>query len=278
MPLLRTWLAFLGLGVAILLVAAACSSSGKALAEAGLPDTPPAKELPPLTDKPPPCPEGVRRDPDSDCQPPCPEPGDDCQGPGPGAPLRSREVSVQTVTFTYAVASPGAVEPFVTGQATDIMPSGFDFNDAGGPLTFNHQGGIASDGVNLAIADRNNNRVLVWNHFLDDNEPPNIVLGQDNFRSNAPGDARDGMNWSVSVAMSGGRHGESPNLDLEPDPGRERNPRRHRPDRRPRRPDAGRGLQNELRLAVGRVDRRRAAGHHQHPGRLVADLEHFSRG
>ena len=117
MPLLRTWLALPGLAVAILLVAAACSSGGKALAEAGPPGTPSAQELPPLTDKSPPCPEDVPRDPTSDCPPPCPEPGTDCPGPRFRTPLRSREVSVQAVNSTYKVASPRISEPFVTGQA-----------------------------------------------------------------------------------------------------------------------------------------------------------------
>jgi hypothetical protein len=109
------------------------------------------------------------------------------------------------VNSTYKVASPGISEPFVTGQTADMMLSGFGFNDAGGPLVFNHQGGIASDGDYLALTDRNNNRVLVWNHLPDENEPPDIVLGQSDFQSNAPGDGRDGMNWPVSVVMSGGR-------------------------------------------------------------------------
>lgn len=45
---------------------------------------------------------------------------------------------------------------------------------------------VASDGVRLAVADTDNNRVLLWNSIpSNNNTPANIVLGQENFTSSA---------------------------------------------------------------------------------------------
>ncbi len=44
---------------------------------------------------------------------------------------------------------------------------------------------VASDGIRLAVADTNNNRVLIWTTIpTANNQPPNLVVGQPNF---APG-------------------------------------------------------------------------------------------
>jgi len=49
---------------------------------------------------------------------------------------------------------------------------------------------VASDGTHLAVADTLNNRVLIWNNLPTTmNQPPDVVVGQPNFTSNAfPGD------------------------------------------------------------------------------------------
>ncbi|MFN8423537.1 MAG: hypothetical protein U0470_09200 [Anaerolineae bacterium] len=80
------------------------------------------------------------------------------------------------------------------------MLSGIGFDDTGGPLLFNHPGGMASDGTRLLLADRNNNRVLVWNAPPAGNTPPDLVIGQGDFTTNAPGVGRDGLNWPCAVA------------------------------------------------------------------------------
>ncbi len=85
------------------------------------------------------------------------------------------------------------------------MLSGVDFNNAGGPLLFNHQGGIASDGEHFILADRNNNRVLIWNSLPDGNTEPDIVLGQKDFTSNNPGEDPGQLNWPIGVATGGKR-------------------------------------------------------------------------
>lgn len=76
---------------------------------------------------------------------------------------------------------------FRTGQPADILLSGVDFNDTGGGLLFNHPGGIAGDGTRVLLADRNNNRVLIWLAPPQAGTPPDLVLGQPDFTQNNPG-------------------------------------------------------------------------------------------
>lgn len=92
---------------------------------------------------------------------------------------------------------------FQTGQAADMMLSGIDFNNAGEPLLFNHPGGIATDGERLILADRNNNRVLIWNKLPSGNNQPDLVLGQKDFKTNNPGAGLENFNWPVAVATDG---------------------------------------------------------------------------
>lgn len=106
---------------------------------------------------------------------------------------------------SYKVASGTTSGIFKTGQEADILLSGIDFNNTGGPLLFNHPGNIASDGKRLILADRNNNRVLIWNELPTQNKEPDLVLGQKDFIQNNPGTGLDQMNWPVGVATDGKR-------------------------------------------------------------------------
>ncbi|MCF6324939.1 MAG: hypothetical protein L3J89_11575 [Gammaproteobacteria bacterium] len=56
--------------------------------------------------------------------------------------------------------------------------------------------GVYSNGVQLFIADSDNNRLLVWNSFPTSNfSPADVVLGQGSFKNNAPND--DGQSGSA---------------------------------------------------------------------------------
>lgn len=95
---------------------------------------------------------------------------------------------------------------FNTNQHAELMISGVDFNHSGGALKFNHPNGLASDGKNLLLCDRFNNRVLIWHQAPTSwNTVPDLVLGQDNFIQNNPGNGKHQMNWpgNVSVSKSG---------------------------------------------------------------------------
>src|SRR3972149_2174659 len=115
--------------------------------------------------------------------------------------------SDEKVEFTNSEYKTVSSKPsgwFTTGQEADIMLSGFGFNNAGGPLLFNHPGNIATDGEHLILADRNNNRVLIWNKLpTSSNVNPDVVLGQKDFISNNPGKELDQMNWPTGVATDG---------------------------------------------------------------------------
>ena len=121
--------------------------------------------------------------------------------PGTGAPIR-----VEKVSSAYPTA-PGSTRSgmFRTGQPADLMLSGFDFDSSGGPLSFNHPSGIASDQRRLFLADTFNNRVLIWNELPTGNTPPDIVLGQADFQTNHPGSGRHELNWPMAVATDGVR-------------------------------------------------------------------------
>ncbi len=114
------------------------------------------------------------------------------------------ELSITTVDSTYkTVTSKPATGWFSTGQDADIMLAGVDFNNAGGPLLFNHPGNLGSDGTRLLLADRNNNRILIWSKLPVDNATaPDLVIGQPDFTSNDPGTGLNQLNWPVSVAAA----------------------------------------------------------------------------
>lgn len=95
---------------------------------------------------------------------------------------------------------------FTTDQNADLMISGVGFNHTGGALSFNHPNGLASDGSNLLMCDRFNNRVLIWLKAPTSwDTPPDLVLGQQNFTDNNPGITKSSLNWpgNVSVSPSG---------------------------------------------------------------------------
>lgn len=66
--------------------------------------------------------------------------------------------------------------------------------------------GIASDGQVLAVADTNNNRVLLWLTIPTSNSvPANVILGQPDADTSTPGTARDKMRGPQGVWVDGGK-------------------------------------------------------------------------
>ncbi len=98
------------------------------------------------------------------------------------------------VTAGTSVASGQSAAGFLS------MPGGA--NESGGALFFNHPAGMATDGTRLAVADRNNNRVLIWTSAPTGNTAPNLVLGQPNFSTNNSGSALNEMNWPSDLSIS----------------------------------------------------------------------------
>lgn len=128
------------------------------------------------------------------------------QQPSSPPPSGGETISVKAIGAKYKIVSSKPTNGwFQTGQGADIALSAIDFNNTGGPLLFNHPGTVASDGTHLLLADRNNNRVLIWNKLPTGNTPPDLVLGQKNFTTNNSGNGLDEMNWPVSVSVGGGK-------------------------------------------------------------------------
>lgn len=95
-----------------------------------------------------------------------------------------------------------AVAGFRTGQSADLVLGAKGFNNSGGAGLLNHPTGLATDGKALAVADRWNNRVLLWRVAPTGNTPPDLVLGQPDFEQNNSGSRMDQMNWPGNVAMT----------------------------------------------------------------------------
>jgi hypothetical protein len=95
---------------------------------------------------------------------------------------------------------------FKAGQAARLQLSGFGFNDSGGAGIFNHPVSVASEGTHLAVSDRFNNRVLIWNTIPAANVNPNLVLGQSSFDTQMEGQGLSGMNFPGQVSI--GKTGE----------------------------------------------------------------------
>ena len=87
--------------------------------------------------------------------------------------------------------------PVCTGQATLVLGQP-DFNKTEWNLSQNGlrtPSAVASDGRVLAVADTDNNRVLIWLSLpTTNNQPADVVVGQPDFKSNLPnngtGDSR----------------------------------------------------------------------------------------
>ncbi len=66
--------------------------------------------------------------------------------------------------------------------------------------------GVATDGVRIAVADTDNNRVLIWHAIPTENgAPPDVVIGQDDAINNAPGTSATNMRGPQGVWFDGGK-------------------------------------------------------------------------
>lgn len=104
----------------------------------------------------------------------------------------------------------GVLPDLVLGQATfdTCEPNDDDQNGSmdGGPTarTLDNPTGVWTDGVKLAVADRANNRVLIWSEFPTESfTPADIVLGQPDMTSRWAGVGPDRMQNPVGVTSNG---------------------------------------------------------------------------
>ncbi|HEX4951182.1 MAG TPA: hypothetical protein VFZ34_31285, partial [Blastocatellia bacterium] len=124
-------------------------------------------------------------------------------GFAPGSAGQANNIRVTALNSQYKTIAGQYAGWFTTGQPANSVLNRAGFTDSGGALSLSYPGGIASDGKRLLLADRGNNRVLLWNSLPTGNTPPDIVIGQKDFLSYDSGKGRDQMNWPVSVRTDG---------------------------------------------------------------------------
>ena len=96
-----------------------------------------------------------------------------------------------------------------TGELTSLPAasasfalSGYGLGSTQSGATLNHPASGASDGTHLAIADRFNNRVLIYSSLPTTTQAPDIVVGQPNFTDTTPGDGLADLNWPGAIELT----------------------------------------------------------------------------
>jgi hypothetical protein len=108
------------------------------------------------------------------------------------------EVCPQSSSY---VASSGTMANLPSRDAQFGL-SGYGLGQTESAITLNHPASGASDGTRLAVADRFNNRVLVFSTLPSGPSEPDLVLGQPDFIDTTPGDGLADMNWPGAVEMT----------------------------------------------------------------------------
>ena len=97
--------------------------------------------------------------------------------------------------------------PTASGQAADVVLGQADFTGTGSDTTataLNWPVSVSSSGTQIAVADADNNRVLVWNAFPTANgAAADAVLGQPDFTSSGTGTSATAMSKPGSVLLTG---------------------------------------------------------------------------
>lgn len=93
---------------------------------------------------------------------------------------------------------------FTTLPATsaEFALSGYGVGATQSGVTLNHPASGASDGTHLAIADRFNNRVLVYSSLPTETQVPDVVVGQPDFTDTTPGSGLADVNWPGAIELT----------------------------------------------------------------------------
>jgi hypothetical protein len=107
----------------------------------------------------------------------------------------------RVLTWDSLPTTDGAAATLVLGQ------SAFTTNGSGAAANqFNSPFGADTDGTRLAVADRDNHRVVIWNTFPTTNgQSANLVVGQTGFGTSGSGTSSTGMAGPQAVAIAGGK-------------------------------------------------------------------------
>lgn len=134
------------------------------------------------------------------------------------APMKKLRFSIILILLIFSslyISLPNAFS-YTTGQSLAIVLGQIDFtsgsSNQGGSAAANTLStpySIATDGTRLAVADYNNNRVLLFNSIpTATNSSPDVVLGQSTFTGtsiNAGGRSASSLNKPSGVAFAGNK-------------------------------------------------------------------------
>jgi len=112
------------------------------------------------------------------------------------------DLNVFEYTPSYIMATTNGKSEFGLNESADILLSGYDFNNSGGATKLNHPVSISANDGKLALTDRFNNRVLIWNSIPASNTPPDLVLGQENFITHNSGSGLSNMDFPGQVVIT----------------------------------------------------------------------------
>ena len=101
----------------------------------------------------------------------------------------------------------GSLCPACVGSPTTVLGQpDFEKTTAGLEKGFNAATAVASDGVRIAVADTDNNRVLIWRTIPSVNgAPPDVVVGQPDFKTNLPRTNQTGLRGPQGVWFHDGK-------------------------------------------------------------------------
>ena len=103
---------------------------------------------------------------------------------------------------TYTAATSNGNTTFGLNETADLILSGFGFNNSGGNLRLNHPVSVSSNGEKLAVTDRFNNRVLIWNTIPNMKTPADLVLGQQNFVTQEAGSGLNQFDFPAQLVIT----------------------------------------------------------------------------
>lgn len=97
--------------------------------------------------------------------------------------------------------------PTTNGEPADLVLGQTGFGIAIHPTTASasnmQPSDVHFDGTRFYVADRNQNRVMVWNSFpTANNQPADFVIGQPNFTSRAPGRSASAFDSPVAITTT----------------------------------------------------------------------------
>ena len=153
----------------------------------------------PVTAQPPP--------PENNNTPPPENSGSDSKNSQPSGPEGNQgnswyDLNVYEYTPSYTVATSNGNTGFGLNESGDILLSGYGFNNSGGATKLNHPVSISANAGKLAVTDRFNNRVLIWNSIPSSNTPPDLVLGQPSFTTHNSGIGLNNMDFPGQVIIT----------------------------------------------------------------------------